>query len=86
MKTKLRSIVLFQKIIILVIFILPVVGFSCEVCRGNPDSALAAGMDMAILTLLGVIGCVLSGFVSFFLYLKRKSLAYQMSRDNNSSI
>ena len=33
--------------------------FPCAVCYGNPDSPMAKGMNMGILTLIGFIGFVL---------------------------
>jgi hypothetical protein len=42
---------------------------ACATCFGASDSAMAQGMNMGILSLLGVIGFVLLGVVSFFGYL-----------------
>ena len=75
-----------QKIIIFTLLLLPVVGFGCEVCRGNPNSSLTAGMDMAILTLLGVIVSVLGGFGSFFIYLRKKSMIHQINVNKDSTL
>ena len=33
--------------------------FPCAVCYGNPESPMAQGMNMGILTLMGFIGFVL---------------------------
>jgi hypothetical protein len=46
---------------------------ACATCFGQSDSALAQGMNMGILSLLGVIGMVLSGVAGFFIFLARKS-------------
>jgi hypothetical protein len=46
---------------------------ACAVCFGQTDSKLAVGMNMGILALLLVIGSVLAVFVSFFIYLARRS-------------
>jgi len=48
---------------------------ACSACFGKSDSALAAGMNWGIFTLLGVIGSVLGGVASFFVYLAKKSAA-----------
>ena len=72
-----------HKIIFLVIIALPVIGFTCDVCRGNPESPLSEGMDMAILTLLGVTGTVLGSFATFFVYLKKQAFASQNKTDNS---
>jgi hypothetical protein len=46
---------------------------ACAACFGRSDSALAEGMNMGILSLLGVIGLVLAGVASFFVFLARRS-------------
>lgn len=38
---------------------------ACSVCFGDPDNAQSHGMNMAILTLLGVTGGVLSAIAAF---------------------
>jgi len=55
-----------------IIFLLPLAGMCCEACRGNPDSSLTEGMNMAIITLLGITGSVLGGFASFFVFLLKR--------------
>jgi len=72
-----------EKIIILMILGSPIIGFACNVCRGNPESSLSNGMDMAILTLLGITGSVLGGFATFFVHLKKKSILHQ-NNENHS--
>jgi uncharacterized membrane protein len=59
------------------------VGFSgafpaqaCATCFGASDSPMAQGMNLGILSLLGVIGFVLMGVVAFFGY-----LAWRVSRN-----
>ncbi|RPH37894.1 hypothetical protein EHM92_01515 [bacterium] len=47
--------------------------FSCPVCFGALDDPATNGMAYAIITLLGITGGVLAGFVSFFLRLGRGS-------------
>jgi len=41
----------------------------CAVCFGNKDSTMTQGMNAGILSLLGVLVCVLLSFAAFFLYL-----------------
>jgi len=72
-----------QKIIFFIIVGLPIIGFACDVCRGNPEAPLSKGMDMGIITLLGVTGSVLGGFASFFMYLKKQALRHQNKTNNN---
>ncbi|RMD93558.1 MAG: hypothetical protein D6814_15485 [Calditrichaeota bacterium] len=47
---------------------------ACPVCYGAPDSPLTAGMNLAILTMIGIIGFILSSFVIFFIYLRRRAM------------
>jgi len=46
---------------------------ACAACYGKSDSALAQGMNWGILSLLAVVGFVLSGITSFFVYLAKRS-------------
>jgi hypothetical protein len=41
----------------------------CATCYGDPNSALTHGMNMGILTLLGVTGAVLGGFMAMIVRL-----------------
>jgi hypothetical protein len=54
--------------------------FSCPVCFGALDDPATKGMNIAIVTLLGVTGSVLAGFVSFFLRLRRLSRTSAIER------
>ena len=46
---------------------------ACAACTGQSDSAMAKGMNLGILSLLAVVGVVLGGVASFFVYLGKKS-------------
>lgn len=46
---------------------------ACATCYGASDSPLAQGMNWGILTLLGVVGVVLTGITAFFVHLGIKS-------------
>ncbi len=46
---------------------------ACATCFGRSDSALAQGLNMGILFLLGVLLVVLGGLVTFFVYLARRA-------------
>lgn len=48
---------------------------ACPVCFGASDAPAAQGMNLAIFTLLGVTGSVLSSFLAFFVYLYRRANA-----------
>lgn len=47
---------------------------ACPTCYGAPGSPMTDGMNMAILSLLGITGGVLTGVVAFFLYMRRRSM------------
>ncbi|HLP77089.1 MAG TPA: hypothetical protein VK327_09235 [Candidatus Paceibacterota bacterium] len=50
---------------------------ACAVCYGESDAPMARGVTWGILALAGIIGCVLSGVVVFFVHVKRKSSALE---------
>jgi hypothetical protein len=45
----------------------------CTVCYGDPSSPLTKGAEAGVLVLAGVIGIVLLGFASLFLYWMRRA-------------
>src|ERR1035441_1306478 len=47
---------------------------ACAACAGQSDSPMAKGMNLGILSLLAMIGVVLGGVASFFVYLGKKSV------------
>ena len=54
----------------------PAHSFACATCYGaNIDSPMADGMNWGIFTLLGIIGTVLATFLTFLIYIIRKSEA-----------
>ena len=55
--------------------LLPAKALACAACYGASDSPLAQGMNWGILTLLGVVGTVLTCFLAFFVHIVRKSEA-----------
>ncbi len=55
------------------ITLLPQTVSACATCFGQSDSKLAQGMNMGILSLLGVVVCVLGAIAAFFIYLARRS-------------
>lgn len=46
---------------------------ACPVCYGASDSPMADGVNAAIFLLLGITGTVLSAFVAFFLYIRKRA-------------
>ena len=49
--------------------------FACAACYGQSDAPMAHGMNWGIMSLLAVIGTVLMGVASFFVYLARRAAA-----------
>ncbi len=50
---------------------------ACPACYGAADSPMTDGMNVAILSLLGITGGVLAGFVAFFVYLRKRAKMLQ---------
>jgi hypothetical protein len=46
---------------------------ACPVCFGQTDSPLANAMNLGILVMLGVVGAVLAGFITFIVHLNRRA-------------
>ena len=57
--------------------------FACAACYGKSDSPMAWGMNAGIMTLLVVIGVVLSGIAGFFVYIVKRSAKFPDSDPNN---
>ncbi len=53
---------------------------ACATCFGASDSAMAQGMNLGILSLLGVVGGVLSGVIGFFTFLALRATRLRDSR------
>ena len=51
----------------------PRVVLACPVCFGASDAPMALATNMGILFMLGVVGAVLAGFATFFVYLMRRA-------------
>jgi hypothetical protein len=57
----------------------------CAACFGQSDSNMAHGMNAGILALLAVIGAVLAGAASFFVFLARRSAMAERKKPEDSS-
>jgi hypothetical protein len=56
--------------------LMPADTLACATCYGgNIQTPMTDGMNWGIFTLMGVIGTVLATFLTFFIYLFRKSAA-----------
>jgi len=71
-----------------VLFVLaaPRAALACPVCFGENNSPLAVAMNMGIVFMLVIVGVVLAGFASFFIYLMRRGarVAAQQSESTAS--
>ena len=47
--------------------------WACAACYGQSDAPMARAFNWGILSLLGVVVCVLGGFTAFFVYLARRA-------------
>lgn len=74
MKRRIPGTSLLPAVVLLVLGLLAnPAAMACAVCFGRSDSPLAQGMNMGILTLLGVVVGVLGAFVVFFVFLGRRA-------------
>jgi hypothetical protein len=55
---------------------------ACAACYGTSDSPMAQGMNAGILTLLGIIGTVLCGAATFFVFLARRASTSAKAHQN----
>jgi hypothetical protein len=51
----------------------PRIALACPVCFGASDAPMALATNMGIIFMLGVVGAVLTGFATFFVYLMRRA-------------
>lgn len=59
---------------------------ACATCFGRSDSALAQGMNMGILFLLGVILAVLGGIAGFIVFLARRAAALERTAESSVKV
>ncbi len=59
--------------------------FACGSCYGAADSSATAGMNFAILSMIGVTGGVMAAMTSFFFYLRRRALRYMSADSGNAT-
>lgn len=58
---------------------------ACAVCYGDSNSGQTHGMNMAIMTMLGVTGLVLSGFGAVFAQFARRARHTQSKGTNDAN-
>jgi hypothetical protein len=59
--------------------------FACAACFGKSDSNMARSLNASIFTLMGVVGVVLAGAASFFVFLAKRAAAYSQQDKNSAS-
>ena len=59
--------------------------WACAACYGKSDSAMARSLNASIFTLMGVVGVVLAGAASFFVFLARRAASMPQSEPGASS-
>lgn len=59
---------------------------ACAACYGQSDSPMARGMNAGILTLLAIIGCVLCGAATFFVFLARRASTTAKANESKESL
>jgi heme/copper-type cytochrome/quinol oxidase subunit 2 len=67
-----RKTLLLIAVVIAILLSAAQTGHACPNCYGDPESPLTDGLNMAIMSLLGVTGSVLGGFIGFFFFLRRR--------------
>jgi hypothetical protein len=58
---------------------------ACSACFGKSDSAMARSLNASIFTLMGVIGTVLVGATSFFVFLAKRAAATAQAQATTTS-
>jgi hypothetical protein len=58
---------------------------ACSACFGQSDSAMARSVNASIFTLMGIIGTVLVGAASFFVFLAKRAAANAQAEPKTDS-
>lgn len=77
-----------RRIIILLIGVWLLAAFTpaaaCPTCYGQAEGPMIDGMNKAILTMIGIIGFVLTGFVALFVSIGRRIKHYNAAIAGNA--
>ena len=65
--------VVFAIVVAAVMLGVPSPALACPVCFGNSDAPMAIATNAGIIFMLVIVGAVLCGFASFFIYLMRRA-------------
>jgi hypothetical protein len=59
---------------------------ACSACFGKSDSTMARSLNASIFTLMGIVGTVLAGAASFFVFLAKRAATFaEMEQTKPSS-
>jgi hypothetical protein len=58
---------------------------ACSACFGKSDSSMARSLNASIFTLMGIVGVVLAGAASFFVFLAKKAAAVARAEQTTPS-
>ena len=73
-------------IAVLLVLLMPDIVLACGSCYGAADSSATSGMNLAILSMLGITGSVLAGMASFFLFLRKRAKVYLTSNGSPAAV
>ena len=73
----------FKSIFIIGVIAIAETTVACSTCYGDPNSNAGKGMDMAIITLLGVIGPILFAIAAGIISIGLKSRKVQQELEKN---
>ncbi|MGA2175735.1 MAG: hypothetical protein ABSH38_12210 [Verrucomicrobiota bacterium] len=59
--------------------------WACAACFGKSDSAMARSLNASIFTLMGIIGTVLLGAASFFVFLAKRAASVAQAEQSAGS-
>jgi hypothetical protein len=59
--------------------------WACSACYGKSDSSMARSLNASIFTLMGVVGVVLAGAASFFVFLAKRAAAMEQADHSSNS-
>lgn len=66
--------------------LLPTAASACSVCLGDPDSAMAEGVNNGILVLLGCVAAVQVGFLALFWSFRNRARRLRRQREQFSLV
>ena len=72
--------------LLLVLILFAEIARACPSCYGANDSPMAAGMNMAIFTMLGITGAVLAAIVAFFIFMWRRYNRQRLALSERSCV